>query len=160
MSIRIELIFDTVEEATESLRALAEKFSAATSSNTLDNARHAQHIEGASSVEAQADPTPDVKRGRGRPPKNKAAAASPPGDAQLEPSEATPDEAPPAQAEPTDEQQVHDVIKALTDLFLKSNDERKAAIRKWRDSIGLGRMGDLKVEHVPAARELLTSMEG
>ena len=166
MSIRIELVFETIEEAAAGLAQLATKFLSATSANTLDNARHARHSDGASPMDA-ADTTasslPSGRRGRGRPPKVKAEEVSAPPDLEADTGDDADDtvgEAPVVETAAHTEQDVEPVIAALTEKFKTGSADERAAIRAWRDSVGLGKMVDLDVEHVPAAQELLASMKG
>jgi hypothetical protein len=157
MSIKIELIFDTIDEAAAGLATLAQRFLSLTSANTLDIARHNQHIEDASPAEeaAASSELSVPKRGRGRPPKPKVADAPPCSEVTESPAgEATEPEA------SVTEQDVQDVIAKLTQKFRDGDDSIRAGIRAWRDELGLGKMTDLKPEHVPAAREFLSSLEG
>jgi hypothetical protein len=158
MSIKIELVFDTIEEAADALSQLAAKFLSATSSNTLDIAQHTSHVGPASPTEATEAALP-VKRGRGRPPKIKPEEDTPPCDTQADPvGEATPSEAP-AEEPKDNEDDLQNVIAKLTEVFKAGGDNTRAKIKQWRDSIGLARMADLKAEHIPGARNLLASLE-
>jgi hypothetical protein len=155
MSIKLELIFDTIDEAAEGLATLAQRFLSLTSANTVDIAQHTGHIGDASPAEA-GDISSNIvsaPKKRGRPPKAKVTDTPPSEDVTEGPAgEATETQA--------TEQDVQDVIAKLTMRFKDGDDATRAGIRAWRDGLGLAKMTDLKPEHVPAAYELLSSLEG
>lgn len=162
MSIRIEIICDNVEDLANTLAGLANKFSSTVSEIPVDTAQQSTQSVTASPAEADDDSTPvdppANKRGRGRPPKAKSETVAPPPGETVEDT-APAGEAADAHSTTVTEQDVSDVIAALTEKFKNGDTALREKIRAWRDSRGNQRMADLKAEDVPSAIEFLNSLK-
>lgn len=142
MSIRIEIIADSVSEMVLTLRQMADNFSGASSVVALDGERQTPDTRSASSGDLG-----EGKR-RGRPPKAK-------GDVPPEPPMAEPDEAPADEAEEID---LQGLVNDLTERFKNGDADTRTRIRNWRDEVGLGLLSNMDVQHAASARALINSL--
>lgn len=154
MSIRIEVIADTVPELVNVLRGMADLFSGSVSGVALDTAQQTPEADPASSGDLVGALPPSQKRGR--PPKAKA-------DVPPEPAIAEPDEAPETEAdapagEGASESEVQILVGKLTELFKKSDPVTRTRIKNWRDQMGLLYLKDMKSEHAPSARAFIDTL--
>ena len=145
MSIRIEILADTVPELVSVLKQMAAELSGGASLVALDTARQITDPDNASSGDLEDAQAGSVKR-RGRPPKAK-------DDVPPEPAAAEPDEAP---------EELGDVltyIAILTDKFRNGDTNVRNRIRWWRDNMELKSLSEMKNEHLPAARAFVRDLE-
>lgn len=150
MSIRIEILADSVPELVSALQQMTANLSGATSANALDTARQITDADTASSGDLGDDAAECSVKRRGRPPKAKVVTSP-------EPASAEPDEAHPLKAI-LDTRDVDDYVSKITELYRNGDDETRKRIRKWRDDMGFGALKDMTLDHVWEARGLLKDL--